>query len=260
MHATDKAAAGGHDFSPEGTMVMPSSLGVDSDADADAAAISTFVGGDGQSLPLGDEPAAPPVANQELSVPEVDFDFDLAMPGMQTVVNPLDGVTAAFSGGAAAENMDFADTVVGGPVGMDADALEFDVKLTDSVFLGQQPLPTEFDIGSINLDLSAEPAQTPAVAAEASRGAEPAAAMPAPESVHESAVPAEKPVSSAAPASAPIVRDEAWEQVNTKLDLAKAYEEMGDIEGARELLQEVAGEGAEDLVAQAHAILERIGG
>jgi pilus assembly protein FimV len=47
--------------------------------------------------------------------------------------------------------------------------------------------------------------------------------------------------------------------VNTKLDLAKAYEEMGDLEGARELLEEVVGEGPVDLVEQARAILARIG-
>ena len=50
-----------------------------------------------------------------------------------------------------------------------------------------------------------------------------------------------------------------WEEVNTKLDLAKAYEEMGDLEGARELLQEVVGEGPVDLVSQARDILARIG-
>ena len=35
----------------------------------------------------------------------------------------------------------------------------------------------------------------------------------------------------------------ANEEVATKLDLAKAYQEMGDLEGARELLQEVVNEG-----------------
>jgi pilus assembly protein FimV len=47
--------------------------------------------------------------------------------------------------------------------------------------------------------------------------------------------------------------------VSTKLDLAKAYEEMGDLEGARELLQEVSLEGPPDLVEQAREILGRIG-
>ncbi len=60
--------------------------------------------------------------------------------------------------------------------------------------------------------------------------------------------------------AAPVERDAQWEEVNTKLDLAKAYEEMGDLDGARELLQEVIGEGSTDLVEQARTILDRIGG
>jgi pilus assembly protein FimV len=51
---------------------------------------------------------------------------------------------------------------------------------------------------------------------------------------------------------------ELREEVNTKLDLARAYMEMGDREGAREILQEVLGEGdrqqradAEKLIAEA---------
>jgi len=58
----------------------------------------------------------------------------------------------------------------------------------------------------------------------------------------------------------PAQSDAQWEEVNTKLDLAKAYEEMGDLEGARELLQEVVSEGPVDLVEQARTILGRIGG
>ena len=45
-----------------------------------------------------------------------------------------------------------------------------------------------------------------------------------------------------------------------KLDLAKAYQEMGDLEGARELLQEVIGEGPVDLVEKAREVLAQIGG
>ena len=37
--------------------------------------------------------------------------------------------------------------------------------------------------------------------------------------------------------------DAALQDVATKLELAQAYEEMGDKEGARELLQEVLNEG-----------------
>jgi pilus assembly protein FimV len=46
-----------------------------------------------------------------------------------------------------------------------------------------------------------------------------------------------------APAESPVVRDEKWYDVQTKFDLAKAYQEMGDREGAREILDEVIAEG-----------------
>ncbi|MDP2832588.1 MAG: FimV/HubP family polar landmark protein [Pseudomonadota bacterium] len=47
----------------------------------------------------------------------------------------------------------------------------------------------------------------------------------------------------ATPPSEEVADPELWEEVNTKLDLARAYLEMGDKEGAREILQEVLGEG-----------------
>ena len=50
------------------------------------------------------------------------------------------------------------------------------------------------------------------------------------------------------------------EEVATKLDLAKAYEEMGDLEGARELLQEVMKEGDVTQRESAKNLLSKIGG
>lgn len=52
----------------------------------------------------------------------------------------------------------------------------------------------------------------------------------------------------------------ASEEVATKLDLAKAYEEMGDFEGARELLQEVLKEGDVAQREVAQNLLGKIGG
>jgi pilus assembly protein FimV len=46
----------------------------------------------------------------------------------------------------------------------------------------------------------------------------------------------------------------------TKLDLARAYMDMGDDEGARQILNEVVADGSEELKAEAHALLDRIGG
>ena len=43
--------------------------------------------------------------------------------------------------------------------------------------------------------------------------------------------------------AAPSGTDPKWQEIATKLDLAKAYEEMGDKDGARELLNEVMKDG-----------------
>ena len=47
--------------------------------------------------------------------------------------------------------------------------------------------------------------------------------------------------------------------MSTKLDLARAYMDMGDEEGARQILDEVMAEGSEEQKAEAGALLERIG-
>jgi pilus assembly protein FimV len=45
----------------------------------------------------------------------------------------------------------------------------------------------------------------------------------------------------------------------TKLDLAKAYQDMGDKEGAKELLQEVLKEGSDAQKSEAKNLLSAIG-
>lgn len=51
----------------------------------------------------------------------------------------------------------------------------------------------------------------------------------------------------------------AGDEVTTKLELAKAYEEMGDKEGARELLAEVTKEGNAEQQARARDMLAKLG-
>jgi pilus assembly protein FimV len=215
------ATAASPDFSPEGTLVMPSAS-VSEEFDV---GLGTWVGAEGQGVSIDTS-----------ATPEQSSD---ASAFTQTVVNTLAG-TDTFVGGADLLNFGndqdearLTSTLANTGV-TDTDSLEFDVKLTDSVFLGEPMSPPDFDISSINLDLSAEPPEVPPVVTEPAAVPEPVAEAPA--------------------------RDAQWEEVNTKLDLAKAYEEMGDLEGARELLQEVVGEGPVDLVEQAKTILGRIGG
>ena len=115
--------------------------------------------------------------------------------------------------------------------------MEFDVRLTDSTILGN-PAGSGFDLSSIDLDLGGE----------AGEAAAPAEAVAAPSF--------EAPAEATGEAAANPRRDE----VSTKLDLAKAYEDMGDLEGARELLGEVLGEGEPDQVEMARAALDRLNG
>lgn len=226
------ATDGMHQFSPEGTMVVAPS----SDFTADETENDLNL--DGLDFALG-EAAAPAAAElvpetdvlpETLVATQVPMDMS-AFAGddaqaEQNLADLAQSIETTPSFASTVVNMpDLTSTVINSSVGA-AEDIDFDVKLSDSVFLGQ-PMASDFDIGSINLDLAAEPAP----------------AATAPEA--EAATP---------------VRDGRWEEVNTKLDLAKAYQEMGDLEGARELLQEVIGEGPVDLVEKAQEVLAQIGG
>jgi pilus assembly protein FimV len=54
-------------------------------------------------------------------------------------------------------------------------------------------------------------------------------------------------------------KDSHWHDVQTKFDLAKAYQEMGDESGAKEILAEVITEGDAEQKKQAKALLEKLG-
>jgi len=219
------------DFSPEGTLVLPSTVA----AEEVDVGLGTWVGAE---IPEN-------LTGESDSLPELHLDQD--SPMTQTVINELAGSDTLVSADVLSFGHDVADTKLADTVvkagAVDTDSLEFDVKLTDSMFLGQSMETPEFDIGSIDLDLA-----TPPVASSFSEETLVHTAAPSLDELLVENLPTEAPV-----------RNEQWEEVNTKLDLAKAYEEMGDLEGARELLQEVVSEGPVDLVEQARTILARIG-
>lgn len=63
--------------------------------------------------------------------------------------------------------------------------------------------------------------------------------------------------SETAPPSAP-AHDEHWYDVQQKFDLAKAYQEMGDKDGARDILKEVLKEGDSEQKSQAQKLLDTL--
>ncbi|MBM4181370.1 MAG: FimV family protein [Betaproteobacteria bacterium] len=111
------------------------------------------------------------------------------------------------------------------------------------------------DLSGIDLDL--QTAEAPAIEELA---AAPEAAM----DFEPAAQPDEAPAAEAEiePQAAPAeggIDPELREEVNTKLDLARAYLEMGDREGAREILQEVLNEGDADQKAEAGKLIAEAG-
>jgi pilus assembly protein FimV len=58
--------------------------------------------------------------------------------------------------------------------------------------------------------------------------------------------------------SGPESKDERWHEVATKLDLARAYQEMGDQTGAREILEEVLRDGDEAQRETAQSLIDQL--
>lgn len=154
------------------------------------------------------------------------------------------------------------------PVAPLANDLEFDVDLTESTFLGKQaPRPESnlsaqldtpvvpglphIDMSSIDLDLEATQPVPKRMPAGTLQGLAAGAGRTNPEAgeAQLSKVGLKDDLSGAG----------AHEDVSTKLDLAKAYEEMGDLDGARELLREVAKEGNFEQREKARSFLTELG-
>ena len=74
-----------------------------------------------------------------------------------------------------------------------------------------------------------------------------------PEATAETAL--DEPASDTEPGSED---SQQWDETATKLDLAKAYVDMGDAEGARSILDEVLAEGNEDQKKQAAELVAQI--
>ena len=128
----------------------------------------------------------------------------------------------------------------------DGTLLDFDFDLDKPANANAKPADVEataLDISSIDLDLEAQDAEHAAV--ESMAGAEAAAPVAADAAVAEQA----SPVADDTPGDP---------EVDTKLELARAYEEMGDKDGAKELLDEVLAEGNNQQQEQARLVMSRL--
>jgi len=135
----------------------------------------------------------------------------------------------------------------------DLDDLIFDVTSTQPPMPATQPdvvkMSEEKDDTAFTLDfpLGDDTAEKPAAAQPANAGFAGISL-----NLDDIGAPAEVAVPIAA-------KDEHWHEVATKLDLAKAYQEMGDATGAREILEEVMQEGDVEQREAAQAVLDQLG-
>jgi pilus assembly protein FimV len=191
--------------------------------------------------------------------PSVDVDFDSlshsVMPGTSTDIDL--GAMSESDRDTELPAMDFNLDLPAG--GQDrtasevakSDSVDFDLKLDDfgTGTSDSRDAGLDFDIAGVSLDSGSSKAE-PVLDLGAS-----APAMP---EIDLSSISLDLGGGDAPGASETSPKDDKWYDVQTKFDLAKAYQEMGDKEGAREILREVIAEGDSTQQAAAEKVLETL--
>jgi pilus assembly protein FimV len=212
------------------------------------------------------------------AAPPLDFDLDLGGAPTKAAAHPeivFDATVTAppetpttldfdlnLGGDTAAEPAK-GRPVPSGTVVMEAQKSEAAAPVEDT------GISIDFDLGTTETTPAAPaPAAEPAAAPAAEMGltldfdlggtSEVKPAEEKPPELNLSAISFDLGTTPAAAAGAP-APDAHWQEVATKLDLAKAYEEMGDKDGARELLNEVMKEGDAAQKQKAKALFDTLG-
>jgi pilus assembly protein FimV len=198
----------------------------------------------------------------------IDFDIGAATGGGPTPVPDINlDAGSSSSAESASAGLDFdlglgGDKPAGGamiaaaplsaaaPAAEPALSIDFDLPLGDRPVQAQAVAPPDApaaDLGAIDFDLG-----TPAAVAEARTETTQVQSLDLSSIDLDLGTPGAGNGSGGAP-------DARWQEVATKLDLAKAYEEMGDKDGARELLKEVVTEGDAAQQQKAQTMLQALG-
>ncbi len=172
---------------------------------------------------------------------DIGMDFNLDLPG-ETKAEAAPAATPAPAADPLAE----------------LDMMDFSLPGGETAQPAAAPAPVEevpLSAADFALDLPAAEAAAPAPAV-------PAAAAPAPADFDLSGIDLDLG-DTGQPAGTPVQNEEELSalhmEMDTKLDLAVAYQEIGDKEGARELLDEVIRGGSDDQVARASAMRAQLG-
>jgi pilus assembly protein FimV len=213
-------------------------------------------GGGSSAAAVAAAPAAAAFAAAAAAAPSIDFDIGGGTtPGMVTTDIPIDDQPKAAA----------------------PSTIDFDLGAGSTPNSAKVPDP-DATLAAIDFNLDAEPTKKPAAApapapaavdsaATASGldfdlnldlGDQSAAATKSVPSMDLSSISLDLG-SAGEPGGSTSSNDPKWQEVATKLDLAKAYEEMGDKDGARELLGEVMKDGDATQKGQAQQLLSKLG-
>jgi pilus assembly protein FimV len=201
--------------------------------------------------------AAPAAAAAAAPAPALDFDIGGAAQASASV--PDLTLESAPKAGDAALDFDVSGTTQ-----------KKDISADDTVAAAQDKSAGGLDF---DLDLGAPAERTPAPAAPTAAPADPGLTFDLDLDLGGEKKPAEEKAApppdlstisldlgaTDAGAAAASGTDPKWQEIATKLDLAKAYEEMGDKDGARELLNEVMKDGDAAQKGQAQQLLAKLG-
>jgi pilus assembly protein FimV len=232
--------------------------------------------------------AAPDISidagEKQAEAPGLDFDLGMSEPAAPEAASGSAPEAAAAPAPEVTSDLGFDLDLGGGDAKPEAPSAAKEIGIADAgatLILGASA-PAAVDSGSsIDFDFELPGASDAATAAPAPLDAPAADAAPAAESgggidfdfnLDLPAAPAEASETPAAaldlsaisldlgePGAVAAPTDAHWQEVATKLDLAKAYQEMGDKDGARELLNEVLKEGDAAQQQQAQTMLTALG-
>lgn len=256
----------GDDLDDLGDLDLDSALD-EPQADAQEASLDDDLGGDldldldlGTSLDADvDLSLDEDLASAAEEAPSLDAD-DLDLGSLDDLDGGLDLDVAEDS--SAEESLDLGDLDLGADPATDEDVTVIDVpEESEEVAVApeaEEDLGVDLDLDLGASDLAAEPELEPAVESVSS------AAVDASEEA-ETAVDIDIAIAVPEPGeSSPLAALEGEDlefltdvdEVSTKLDLARAYIDMGDVDGARDILMEVMSEGRDEQKSEASTLLD----
>lgn len=170
-----------------------------------------------------------PVAEETPAEDANTLDFDLGIDAMEK---------ARFDDAASDESVESSEVDLE-KTEFDANVLDFDFDLSapenPSADLMDGPLDEEIGLSSVEFDLDAELDMNPVSSREVAKPTYDEI-LPPPE----------------------LAVEDLQREMETKLELARAYDDMGDQEGARELLEEVLRDGSDDQKGSARGMLDQL--